>query len=325
MISSIEAMADVASSASSGTGYFMTNFDKNHVVTTIQKGVTEKEVREDGENEITVPVGRAFAKVNLRLGDDVEYLQGKLEDITYRVRNNPNAMFTVQKYEASYGYLLTPYFDLSLTTVAEKADYYFDNGAPVPPATEPTFTAIRTATYAMENSHGTPKYHQSTYLSLKDTFMPDNMFDSYGELVGPATKGDDFYRIRSIVDDEYTSKIYNTAAIEPSELARALEGFNADPEDNTTFELVKYEDGICYYGIWIEDQDYYEKGDLVNTYTVRRNYYYYAVINQVSGPGSNNEDGVLPTDPEESIKESTWIKAIIEVQPWVGKNLNSVI
>ncbi|MCC8095113.1 MAG: hypothetical protein LIP05_07025 [Tannerellaceae bacterium] len=95
VISSIEAMADVASSASSGTGYFMTNFDKNHVVTTIQKGVTEKEVREDGENEITVPVGRAFAKVNLRLGDDVEYLQGKLEDITYRVRNNPNAMFTV--------------------------------------------------------------------------------------------------------------------------------------------------------------------------------------------------------------------------------------
>jgi len=311
---SVAEMLDLTQPSSTSTGFFMTNFDKNHIID-VAANVTEATATAGNtaaENYIKVPVGRAFAKVNLAKAADVVEIQGTLDNIEYRVRNNPNQMYMVQKWDPSFGYLLTPYF-----TGPASGGTYFGNGD----GTTPTFSPIGTSEYAMENSNDVARYGNATYLSIKGVFTPETVFDENGVVSTTPSAPITFYRIYMPTLDSYTSKIYfeepTTTEVERETGMTIIGGDPNDPVIKT------YTDGVCYYGLWIEDQTY-NANDVVNRYSVRRNYYYYAHIKQINGPGESDEDDVI-VDPELPIKEGTWMKATIEVKPWVGVDFSGII
>lgn len=78
------------------------------------------------------------------------------------------------------------------------------------------------------------------------------------------------------------------------------------------YRFVKYENAVCYYGMWLFDQ---AMGDnLTKKYSVLRNNLYAVNITSVKGLGDATEDDVV--NKPDDVESDSYMVATIEVQPW---------
>lgn len=87
------------------------------------------------------------------------------------------------------------------------------------------------------------------------------------------------------------------------------------------YELVEYENAVCYYGMWLFDQ---AMGDnLTKKYSVLRNREYAVSITSVAGLGDAKEDDVV--NKPDDVESDSYMKALITVEPWVVVNVDGGI
>lgn len=87
------------------------------------------------------------------------------------------------------------------------------------------------------------------------------------------------------------------------------------------YELVEYENAVCYYGMWLFDQ---AMGDnLTKKYSVLRNREYAVSITSVAGLGDAKEDDVV--NKPDDVESDSHMKALITVEPWVVVNVDGGI
>lgn len=87
------------------------------------------------------------------------------------------------------------------------------------------------------------------------------------------------------------------------------------------YELVEYENAVCYYGMWLFDQ---AMGDnLTKKYSVLRNREYAVSITSVAGLGDAKEDDVV--NKPDDVESNSHMKALITVVPWEVVNVDGGI
>ncbi|NDV84932.1 Mfa1 family fimbria major subunit, partial [Bacteroides sp. 51] len=273
-------------------GFFMTNVSD----ASAQNIVAGKA---DGtSNLIDINVGRAVAKVNVALADDVEngtsvFGEGnKFTDMEYKMGGNPNQMYLFPVYES--GVLKTPLY----STTYAAANYFADAA----------YRAGDTPGYIVENANAkTIKQGEATHAVVKGVFTPDGM-----------TEGADFWRVYNASTETWETTIYDTEAA-----AKSAANY---PTDKATKKIVKYEGGVCHYAFWVIDENAADK------YTINRNSYYNIKIESVAKIGTNEEGGdkdidgdpIVPSNPpvkpEEPIEADTHLKVSIKVLDWTVVN-----
>lgn len=118
---------------------------------------------------------------------------------------------------------------------------------------------------------------------------------------------------------EFYSKDEAQAAGKPEGEAKKTEDIAADEwieeaeiGNKAGYRLVKYENAVCYYGMWLFDKN---AGDnLSKKYSVLRNNLYAVNITSVKGLGDANEDDVV--NKPDDVESDSYMKATIKVQPW---------
>lgn len=288
-LTSLEEAADVT-----GSNFWMTNLS---IPTPENLVVATKEQAEGGVNNITINVGRAVAKVGMDFIPNQQFA-GELSNVTYRVRQNPDQMYSVPFFNAA-GLVQTPYFEDA--TVGG----YLDSSSDFKTAGDAT-TPCTDITYAIENSNEIPRQGNASYVSIKGKFTPEKVFAADGTTDGILATDGTFWRIASYDGDPATATFIGFESKYYSE-APAPDQFNA-----ATQAVLKYEEGICYYALWIADNS---KTKPNQKYVVKRNNYYWINVVSVNGAGWNDEDGVI-TDPTEELDKETWLKATIDIVDW---------
>ncbi len=270
------------------TGFFMTNVEGPVAKNLIVEETPDK-------NKVTIEVGRAVAKVNVKF-DPTKQIGGKLTEVSYKVANNPINTHFMPVYDS--GYLKAPFFadpDVDLNK------YYTASGDYL--TVNQNFVTDK-ASYAIENSNKIPKKGNSSYVKIRGKFIPATTLDASGKNPETPSVAATFYRIKKTIDNApvFMEEIYRT-----SPTAEVLDGGVA----------VEYINGVCYYGLWIADNT---QTNQTAKYTVKRNNFYKVTITSVSGPGASKEDGddsvVPPGEKEEELDAETQIQATIEILPW---------
>lgn len=269
---------------STTNGFFMTNIDD-----ALAQNIVKSSDVTGADNPIVINVGRAVAKVNVSLADDVingnEVAGGKFTDMEYKIGGNPNQMYLFPVYEG--GVLKTPLY---------AADYlaanYFEEAA---------YKA--TPTYAIENSNASAiKQGEATYARVKGVFTPDGM-----------NEGDDFYRVFDPATEAWETTIYATEAA-------------AKTAASTTKKVVKYTAGVCYYAFWIADETAAEKYSIKrnNYYNVEIQHVAKIGTNNEGGDKDIDDNPIEPSnppiDPEEPIENDTYLRVSINVLDWTVVN-----
>ena len=85
----------------------------------------------------------------------------------------------------------------------------------------------------------------------------------------------------------------------------------------------KTDDGYhCYYVYWIRHLDNYDNTNMgVMEFAVVRNNLYRMIITQVSGLG----DSEIPTAPDKPDEGETYLKVILNVKPWIVRDLTNIV
>jgi len=287
---------------------------------------TEKQIIDDGLlenpqlNYIPIPVGRAMAKVQVRLTLEAGELNNttegdakgevKIENLEYLITNNPDRMYSFP-YFGGIGLNLfqTPSFDI-----------YDENSAPSTywPAlhtitkddyVKPADKTKPAAFYAMENSNLYPSYSDATILSVKAIFTPSHTYNDKDDLSTPTTVTPgskiDFWRVLDKGSKKYLDKFCGS-----EEVAEAV----AKAKGLTEYTLVKYEKGLCYYIIPLYDN----QKKAPECYDVVRNHYYDVNINEIMACGYNTPGGDEFTEPKDPLDpKDVWMHAAITVKSWV--------
>lgn len=287
---------------STNNKFWMTNLEKQPA----QVQVTDQ----SASNNFTVSVGRAAAKVSLSIGTGVAGNGGRLEDLKFTPKNNPNKMYLMPVYDGT-NYtgmqLLTPYY-------AASASGTYISG---------TKTNVPGSTYMVENSNEEIKAGKVTYLEVEGTWTP--ALDKTRKADGsPATtalaKGSDFWRI-AVYDKD------------PTQTGAIITGYKdeycyaAQPQAGligTNQAAIKYTGGKSYYAIHIQDKNAGSDQQLPLRYTIKRNAFFKVVISSISGPGSSTQQGVIP-DPEKPVETVVNMSVTIQVAPWTVADLSAGI
>lgn len=251
---------------------------------------TEDEANSGIKNHIKIPVGRAAAKVNLKMNASAaNQIGGLLTDVVYKVKVMPNTSHIV------------PYYQEGIF----KASFHFDDYDPFNYMENWSYVPEEEPSYSVENSSWTPLKGNINYLVIKGIFTPDvNVWkNADGSPVGsqPA-KGTSFWRIANMHADGYPD------TFEPDYYA-ASPTISLQPDQ----QIIAYPGGECYYPFWVFDKSA-AIGDPAR-YNMERNKYYYVSVISVNGAGVPNEDEVVP-DPLSPLLESTWLKTEIEIKDW---------
>lgn len=294
-IQKVESLQEFKDNVTKANEFWMTNLENDAPVVTVEKA-TDQDVTDGLQNNFTIKVGRVCAKVDLSLSGAVTQEGGQLEDISYKVCNNPKEMYLMPVY-AGPNYeqpdLLTPNYDKEFATdvtpgKVTAADYFQTDAI--------LLSASSHISYMAENSNKPVYMSKATYLEVKGIWTPnaDQIRDG-----GTINKGTTFYRIAQMDGQShitgYKPGVYAT-----------------QPSVGTNEKVVTYTDGVCYYGIWIADN----KITIPSLkYTVKRNTYFKVSIDDISGPGAGEPGDVTP-DPSKPVEETVNMKATIDVQPW---------
>ena len=231
------------------------------------------------------------------------------------------------------GYVIDPYFfkktiDASNFTNADKYYEHFfgDYGNPnaiswtafKPVAETPQYNTM----YCLENCALAPaqKNGYSTGVIFRAKFEPFNSVyhlaaDGSLELVTDKSKYPEVLYY-------FSYKFYDS----PEALATALgvasiSGVNLDMLNARKFE--KTDDGYqCYYAYWIRHYDNYKPASMgVMEFAIVRNNLYRMLITNVSGLGYQD----LPVDPDIPDEGETFLKVVLNVKPWIVRDLTNIV
>ncbi|MCD8031219.1 MAG: Mfa1 family fimbria major subunit [Bacteroides sp.] len=248
--------------------------------------------KDDGTNTVKLTLGRAMAKVAVRNAlktSTQDQLYGTLENMEYKVGHNPKKMYVVQHYHRDASdVLITPNYE------DDKVDpnAYFGSLEDYQSAED----GSNTYTYCLENANKIPKHGNASVVYIKGKFIPHDQYILDGtssDLVNGT-----FWRIK------------NT---DPNDPIKYTEGFYANqPSVASNQEAVEYKNGICYYTLYLEDEDAID-----DKYTVKRNSFYKVSITKVSNAGepSDDEEELIP-EPETPLDGSGLVEATITLIPW---------
>lgn len=283
--------------------------DNKFWMTNLEAQPAQETVTANGANKFTVSIGRACAKVRLSLGTGVVGSGGTLNNLKFKTKNNPNTMYLMPVYEgANYTgkQLLTPYYG------ADVKGTYIDGSAQV------SFTTEGGVSYLTENSNATIKAGKASYLEVEGIWTPnqDQIVDENGNHTSTGLTSGTFWRIAKYDGDPagggkiigYKPYCYNAA---PKKIG-------------TNEKAIQYQDGKCYYAIYLQDKNAGSDQELPLRYTVKRNTLFDVVISSISGPGANDPGGVVP-DPDQPVETVVSMEVSISIAPWTVANLSAGI
>jgi len=199
--------------------------------------------------------------------------------VKFKVVNNPSQAFVFPTI--TNGQVYTPLFNSTfyeenyLGAAHDYQDVILNN--------EGTYT------YCMENANMSELQGNSTMVYIKAVFEPTELWDAAGDPMQPTEST--FWRIRNENTGIWETGYYGE---EPttSEIGK---------------EVIKFEDGICYYHAWL-------KNEASGLYMVKRNTYVKLTITAVYGSGEPGEGGGI--DPEKPIEETTDAYIKVRVLDW---------
>lgn len=295
-----QAAIDDFTSITAANKFWMTNLEAQPAQVTVTAS---------GENKFTVSIGRACAKVRLKLGAGVVGSGGTLDNLKFKTKNNPDKMYLMPVYEgANYTgkQLLTPYYE------AGTAGIYIDGSAQVSFSTEDGIS------YLTENSNATILAGKASYLEVEGIWKPnqDQIVDANGNPSSTGLTSGTFWRIAKYDGNpESGGKIIGYKPY----------CYNAAPTKVETNEkAIQYQGGKCYYAIYLQDKNAGSDQELPLRYTVKRNTLFDVVISSISGPGANDPGGVVP-DPTKPVETVVSMEVNITIAPWTIANLSAGI
>ncbi len=241
-------------------------------------------------NKITAPVERLSTKVAVRAAAGLSLTTGggTLSDLQFAIRQSNTKMFRY-KYVDGIN-VKDPNWDTYAATDFENfSDYVAINASTI---TDNKLLAVK---YAAENTSKLHLEKETTYASIKATFVPGNFTDATGALVPYTGTAKTFWMVsinggvKNYFDAEATADAY-----------MALPAIAAQ----SPVKSAAYTDGTCYYNLWLNP---------AGGYNAVRNSFYKATIMEVVAPGNPSPE---PVEPEESIDKPTDILVEFEILPW---------
>ncbi|MBQ8936897.1 MAG: Mfa1 family fimbria major subunit [Prevotella sp.] len=232
------------------------------------------------------------------------------------------------------GYVIDPYFfnktiDASKFTNADKyyENFFGDYANPNAVAWTPFKPAANDApqyntTYCLENCTLAPaqKNGYSTGVVFRATLEPYNNVYHLGA-DGNLELVNDKSRYPEVIY-YYNYKFYDSAEALASAIGvNSLNGASLGLYQAKKFE--KSDDGYrCYYTYWIRHQDNFKATSMgVMEFAIVRNNLYRMLIANVSGLGGQ-EAMVDPDTPDEG---ETYLKVVLNVKPWIVRDLTNIV
>jgi hypothetical protein len=304
---------------SNGFGLASTDFKTGNspvtslVMTGANTGVALSTVQDEAaaiDDPEAVTISRNLAKVVVEKVAPAEYevTGGTLTSFQYTlVAEARDAHLTEQDH---------PLFYTVPAEIADPAPYtgtYFDNFTGLVAGTGATYASVLentvgktspTGFYTFENGAGTPYAGNTTAVRLKGVYTPDkdkvtvvtgyNAETGVKTLAGTAVATGTSFYLR--YNGEYWTETAHAAALDPGKDYTLLAAEFSK----------KYEDGVGYYTILVQDAE--------GVKAVKRNYYYLLQVKRVLGPGSPTETEI--SDPEKPVEDDTYLAVEATVLPW---------
>ncbi|MCD8186632.1 MAG: fimbria major subunit [Rikenellaceae bacterium] len=228
-----------------------------------------------------------------------EQPEGELTDITYKVVNNPSALYVVPHLVDQV--LRTPYYYSHSTGTVDKSLYFESPGTLEENYTSLSKSGAVTCVYCMENANESPGADNATLALIKGIFTPDELYAADGQtLFTGYQKGDTFWRVaeykngsRGAFQDRY---------------------YGENPADYLTsgWVAMEYAGGQTIYPVFLYNSEYEGSESRESPYTVRRNSYYHIDITKVNGAGEPVEDNLIEPPKGEGSK----IEVMIRIAKW---------
>lgn len=270
-------------------------------------------------NRVRIDVGRAVGKISFAyVASEVETgeLHGSLENISYKILNNPAKMHLMPVIENNI--LITPHHSYT----SYPANYFTPTAKDTDILNTPWLTATTKQTledypkeefnygYCIENNNKVSRKSNSTMLLVQAKFIPAVWLNPDGTRgdAPAADKNGTFYRIGQFNANEvlyaYTQGYYNAY---PDEV---LDILNTPIPATGLYKAVEYKDGITYYGFWLKNN---------NQYQVKRNTYYKVAITHIHGAGEPGPGDTIDPDVDPD-DEATYGRLLVLPENWIEEN-----
>lgn len=304
-------VSEIASATDEDNGSFMM---ASHEVLTanVEDGVTKDEALAGSANSYTINVERVSAKVTMTceeatlenavgIPDEPEY-GGTVSDLKFNLKGVANMAYRMAQSEWN---------NITDNSWKPNEDGTVNNNTlGVSVAIGQDYTAVNAA-YCLENMDSPYKQGNTTYLTLKTTFKPDNVVDCNDPLNGLGTNTH-----KGGTGDELTFYVVKEGTLAGNYLMKAdLEEFQAIEGNSGKYpegvdELSgPYTYGECWFGpIWIGQ----EKADDAIA-PIYRNTWYNLEITGITLPGDPEEPTI---DPEQPLTPKTNVAITLSVMPW---------
>lgn len=297
--------------STTGNGNFMM---ASHEVLTanVEDGVTEDEALKGTKNCFAIQVERATAKVTMTceeatlenavgIPDEPEY-GGTVSDLKFNLKGVANMAYRMAQ---------SGWNNITNNSWKPNEDGTVNNNTlGVSVAIGQDYTAVNAA-YCLENMDSPYKQGNTTYLTLKTTFKPDNVVDCNDPLNGldPNTHKDG-------TGDELTFYVVKEGTLAGNYLMKAdlekfqkIEGNSGKYPEGVDELSGPYTYGECWFGpIWIGQ----EKADDAIA-PIYRNTWYNLEITGITLPGDPEEPTI---DPEQPLTPKTNVAITLSVMPW---------
>lgn len=244
-------------------------------------------------NTCEVSLTRLASKVvvtNQTADTSAERSAGRLDNISAKTMN-------VAKFEYHFPYPSTNWSTPNYGNSATGDAQYFSSAKG-----DDAFATIASQApfYVSENKVASPKKGNTTYLLLKGTFTPKKVYNADGTTHKVGTQGQTFYRLKSQADGTYDSRYFH----------------ESPTVDHTGYDIVTYTNGISYFRVYLTGDQ--QNANLSERYAIKRNTLINLTLTHATGAGENTEDGVIPTDPETPIAETSDLTVTVTVADWTS-------
>lgn len=278
-------------------------------------------INEDTENNVTVNIERAAAKVTVESQADftADPHGGTIinNSMFFALGNTVDKFYLLQQEDYSIPTNVA-YLDKPIVTWNKSID-----------VTTSTTADIKTlpALYCMENVLTDYKQGKTTYIKFKTTFVPGriltfeenetgNGLKVTGDTEFSNTSGVDFYVVLGATNSSLNSSYIKAADID-NKAGITIGEADEDGKckvtgiEGITHISKKYEDGLCYFGpIWVNLDN---TGEISPIY---RNDWYHLTVNSIKLPGSPTEPVIDEEDKDQPLTPDVNVTVTLSVMKW---------
>lgn len=277
-------------------------------------------INEDTENNITVNIERAAAKVTVESKADFtgDPHGGTIinNSMYFALGNTVDKFYLLQ--QAGYTIPTVTYLDNPITTWNTRID-----------VAESTTADIKTlpAIYCMENVHNSYVQGNTTYIKFKTTFVPGKILTFEEDETGNGLKvtgdtdfssesGVDFYVVLGATNSSLNSSYIKATDID-GKTGITIGAADKDGKcevtgiEGITHISAKYKNGLCYFGpIWIN------LNEAGNESPIYRNDWYHLTVNSIKLPGSPTEPVIEEDDEDDPLTPPVDVTVKLTVMKW---------